>query len=284
MTDRKRMTASQAAHKLEDVLKGRLLPATPVEPVSAIRYDKDPTPSSTETRFPFPVDTVEADGARGVETMAGADTWIELWATWLAWALDRPLGNAHGAWLLMTLQDDQALNPLPDDPDEDEDTEAHELLVDLFETETSDHLGGLYMGLPHGGEGQGQYFTPHDLSAVTAALNLGDMSEWKDSEKILTVHEPAVGSGGMVIALAEHAKKQGINYQQRVLVDCADLDITAVRMAYIQLTLLGVPAIVRHMNTLSLEEWSAWPTIFYGPVARKYRLQKAEEKALETLA
>jgi hypothetical protein len=36
--------------------------------------------------------------------------------------------------------------------------------------------------------------------------------------------------------------------------------IRAVHMAYIQLSLLHVPAVVVHGNTLSLEEWGYWYT------------------------
>jgi hypothetical protein len=50
-------------------------------------------------------------------------------------------------------------------------------------------------------------------------------------------------------------------------VTAVDVDEKAAHMAYIQLSLLGVPAIVIHGNTLSLQEWSHWYTpahIFAG--------------------
>lgn len=128
------MSASAAARKLEDILRWRLLPTTPIEPISAIRYDKDPAPTAT-SRFPFPVDTVETDGARGVETTTGADTWIELWASWLSWATNTPTGKTDGAWLLKTLQESKALNPLPSG--EEETTQAFLSEWDLFTQELS---------------------------------------------------------------------------------------------------------------------------------------------------
>jgi hypothetical protein len=54
----------------------------------------------------------------------------------------------------------------------------------------------------------------------------------------------------MVIALAREMLAQSINYQQHLHVSRG-----SVHMAYIQLSLLHVPAVIVHRNTLSLEEW-----------------------------
>ena len=67
----------------------------------------------------------------------------------------------------------------------------------------------------------------------------------------------------MVIAFAEAMKSLGFNPQKQLIVTCNDLDIKSVYMTYIQLSLLGIPAIVEHMNTLSLEKYSTWKTPGY---------------------
>ena len=64
----------------------------------------------------------------------------------------------------------------------------------------------------------------------------------------------------MVIATAEAFRDEGINYQQAMHATCIDIDATAVHMAYVQLTLLHIPAIVIHGNALSLEQWGYWLT------------------------
>ena len=161
--------------------------------------------------------------------------------------------------------------------------EAHELLVQAFQLEPGDHLGEIYMSLPHGGEGMGQFFTPYDLSKTLAGMTAPDLAEWAESGRILTVHEPSVGAGGMVIAFAEIAREQGVNYQRQVLVDCGDIDMTAVQMAFIQLSILGIPALVRHMNTLTLEQWAVWPTLFYAPVAQRLKEQRNHDRVLALL-
>jgi hypothetical protein len=64
----------------------------------------------------------------------------------------------------------------------------------------------------------------------------------------------------MVIALAREMLSQGVNYQQHLHVTAVDIDIRAVHMTYLPLSLLHVPAVVVHGNTLSVEEWSRWYT------------------------
>lgn len=44
---------------------------------------------------------------------------------------------------------------------------------------------------------------------------------------------------------------------------CCDIDIKCVYMAYIQLSLYGIPAVVVHGNSLTVEEWSKWYTPIY---------------------
>lgn len=117
------MSASAAARKLSDILKWKLQPFTPHPTITAIRYDTDTNPTTDPQPLPFPIDAVETDRAHGVETPAGADQWIELWAAWLTWTLDTSAAKMDGPWLLQQLQEHPDLHPLPtpkafpDDPD-----------------------------------------------------------------------------------------------------------------------------------------------------------------------
>lgn len=65
--------------------------------------------------------------------------------------------------------------------------------------------------------------------------------------------ESACGAGGMCIAVAEAMTERGLNYRACAHITAIDVDATAVHMAYIQLSLLHVPASVVHGNSLSLE-------------------------------
>ncbi len=64
----------------------------------------------------------------------------------------------------------------------------------------------------------------------------------------------------MVIAMAEAMNKAGINYQQHMHVVAQDVDSRAVHMAFLQLSLLHIPAVVVLGNTLALEVREQWFT------------------------
>lgn len=123
-----------------------------------------------------------------------------------------------------------------------------------------DALGELYMSLDLGNERLGQFFTPYDLSLLAAQITLDDLVDQLKHQSYITMHEPACGSGGMIIATADALRREGINYQRSMHVSAVDLDITAVHMTFVQLTLLHIPAVIAHGNTLSLEVQDLWPT------------------------
>lgn len=63
------------------------------------------------------------------------------------------------------------------------------------------------------------------------------------------------------------------NYARNCFIDCGDIDIRCIHMTYLQLSLAGVPAIVKHQNALTREFWEAWYTpayLFQYPRFAKY--------------
>lgn len=135
-----------------------------------------------------------------------------------------------------------------------------------LEDEFQDFLGHCFMTLELGNKHQGQFFTPYALSRLCAGMSIGELDQAKD---FWTFQEPAVGSGGMVIALMEEMRARGINYQRQTYTLAVDVSEMAARMAYLQLSILGVPAQVVLGNTLTLEVRATWPTLFYGMVCHK---------------
>lgn len=123
-----------------------------------------------------------------------------------------------------------------------------------------DVLGHLYMSLDLGNERLGQFFSPYEVSLLSAQLALGNNLDDLRDQDVITLGEPSCGSGGMVIAMIDTLKRADINHQQRVHVTAQDLDATAVHMTYIHLALLHQPALVVHGNTLTLEQYDVWPT------------------------
>ncbi|WP_158652706.1 N-6 DNA methylase [Vibrio campbellii] len=128
--------------------------------------------------------------------------------------------------------------------------ELFHMLVDLCAHSIDDHLGKLYMELEISNSHMGQYFTPFNLSVLASKLTF-DEKEIK-SRGYVTMHEPSIGSGGMVLALAKVMSEKGHNYQRSLYAHGIDLDPTAAWMCYLQLSLYGIPAEVNIGNTLTL--------------------------------
>lgn len=123
-------------------------------------------------------------------------------------------------------------------------SQANGLLVEWADEEMTDMLGDIYMHLEISDSHLGQFFTPYHICLTMARIASNDERD------IYTVNEPSCGAGGNIIAFADTLKRNGINYQERMIAVCQDLDVKAVYMCYIQLFLYGVPAVVFQSNTL----------------------------------
>lgn len=139
------------------------------------------------------------------------------------------------------------------------------LLTEIMDQDFGDHLGQLYMSLDLGNDRLGQYFSPYDLSRLTATLTLDEkrITSIITEHGYITLNEPTTGGGGMIIAAAHILKDMGFNPQRHLHVTCQDVDITAVYMTYLQLSLFGIPAVVIHGDVLKLEERGHWYTPFH---------------------
>ena len=133
-------------------------------------------------------------------------------------------------------------------------------LVELLEVEPWDALGQLYMELEIASEHVGQFFTPPALSELMARLTATDLLTRFD-KPFLTVHEPACGAGGMILAFAKVMLEAKLNPAERLWVRCQDVDRTAALMCYVQLSLWHIPGVVVVGNTLTMDARE----VFYTP-------------------
>lgn len=123
-----------------------------------------------------------------------------------------------------------------------------------------DLLGGVMEISRFSRDGQDQ--TPPDLARLSAHITL--KNEPVVPEKgYFELDEHACGSGSMVLAFAEDMLTNDLNYCEQLVVRATDLDLRCVHMAYIQLSLYGIPAVVIHGNTITLQEYSRWYTPMY---------------------
>lgn len=127
-----------------------------------------------------------------------------------------------------------------------------------------DVLGEVFHGLELHNKYKGQFFTPnHICEFMGRAVIAVDTDKVISDKGYVSVCEPCVGSGGLVIGLAAAMENTKHNYQTEMCVTACDIDIKCVHMAYLQLSLYGIPAKIIHGNSLTGEQWSIWYTPTY---------------------
>jgi hypothetical protein len=145
----------------------------------------------------------------------------------------------------------------------------------LEEQPVPDFLGSVFQALELANHWKGQFFTPMEISRMMAGLAMDEahVKTLVQQKGFITMQEPACGSGGMVIALAGELRRMGVEPQQHLFVQAIDVDSTAAYMAFVQLSLLSIPAEVVVGNTLSLEirETYCTPQYWLGMWANKRR-------------
>jgi len=134
------------------------------------------------------------------------------------------------------------------------------MLATCLEHETTDVLGRLYHRLEIHNHQSGQFFTPYPVCLAMAKMLVHDAKHLVQEQEFIRAQEPCVGSGAMVIALTQALRDEGINYQQKLHVTAIDIDTLCVHMAYMQCTLLHIPALICHGDTLRDEVSSVWRT------------------------
>ena len=129
-------------------------------------------------------------------------------------------------------------------------------VIDAMETDCregmQDVLGDLFEGAVSYGE-NGLYLSPMPVCRAMSLLTVGDEEE---PYRIKSVCDPACGSGRMLMAVAErypHWEYVGV-----------DVDVRAVRIAAINLSLRNIYGYLIHGNSLTLETHRVYRTGFNG--------------------
>jgi hypothetical protein len=157
-------------------------------------------------------------------------------------------------------------------------------IVESLELCIHDALGEIFSVFEFTDAVKGQFFTPYALCKLMASFTLMDAPSMIEKNGFITCSEPAVGAGATILAAAEALQGMGVNYQQCMHVVAQDIDLTAVHMAYIQFSLLHIPAIVFHGNSLSSKPaWAYWVTPAHVMGGWDFRLNRRyKEQTNET--
>lgn len=102
----------------------------------------------------------------------------------------------------------------------------------------------------------GQFFTPREVCRLIARMTMAEAPELVARQGYISVCEPCVGAGAMVLAGWEFLRESGVSAEDAWF-DCTDVSEHTAQMAYLQLAAAGVPGIVRCGDSLSLTtRWS----------------------------
>lgn len=138
------------------------------------------------------------------------------------------------------------------------------LLTLALEDDMSDVLGAVYMGLETSSKVTGQFFTPDNISRLVSKMVDENIVSTED---VITLTEPTCGSSGMIIAYARALRDKDIDYQRKLDVKATDIDFACVYMSYIQLSLLGIKAVVARQDSL-IKETVPHEHIFVTPAKK----------------
>lgn len=129
------------------------------------------------------------------------------------------------------------------------------LTMEYQDNPYQDLLGNIYMQLEIANKNAGQFFTPYNISQMSAKVTINKpmLSKQVHDKGYVSVNDPSVGAGGMLIAAAEVCSNlfKKLNYKNHVYFVGQDIDITCCHMSYIQISLLGLAGYIIHANTLT---------------------------------
>lgn len=120
--------------------------------------------------------------------------------------------------------------------------EMFALTIEALEVDPNqDFLEDLFMRFDLGSTWKGQFFTAYHICELMSKLTAGDLQAQLEQQTWISVCDPAVGAGALLIAFAQECINQKVNYQSNVLFVGQDVDRTAAMMSFVQLSLLGCP-------------------------------------------
>ena len=135
-----------------------------------------------------------------------------------------------------------------------------ELALMLTDDPEQDALGKVAGDLELLSKGLGQFFTPFHVSLMMAMMTLQGAQSIVDANGFVSVMDPCCGAGGMIIAAAAQLRREGVDPTKNMHATLVDLDARCVHMAYLQLSILDVPAELLVANSLTLEVRERWYT------------------------
>jgi len=125
----------------------------------------------------------------------------------------------------------------------------------------------------------GEFYTPGAIGELMAKVG-ADVLEAVNRGRPVSINDPASGSGGLILSLAqEFAKAQAVDLMR---VTCQDISKIACDMAYINTTLWGVPARIIWGDTLRRTVEAKWENIHWHRVGEPMRERLSDIMDMES--
>jgi len=114
----------------------------------------------------------------------------------------------------------------------------------------------------------GEFYTPQEVGKLMAKVGL-NVKDVVEAGKPITINDPAAGSGGLILSLAEEfANAKAVDLMR---VTCQDISKVGCDMAYINMTLWGIPARIIWGDTLRMTVKDQWQNIHWYRVGEPLR-------------
>ena len=143
-----------------------------------------------------------------------------------------------------------------------------------------DTLGRLHMEIAPN-TNLGQFYTPYSVAQLMAKMSMGSLKE-EQLEKLdngsgyLDMSDPACGAGVMALATIDEFENQGVDPRKHLRAYLTDVDERACDMAFLNMALRGIPAVITHGNTISGEVFGRSMTAPYVNARYEDLMQKRE--------
>ncbi|MFD0894736.1 SAM-dependent DNA methyltransferase [Luteolibacter ambystomatis] len=143
------------------------------------------------------------------------------------------------------------------------------LVQEMEQHPFTDLLGPFYLecAAHSSKQARGEFYTPPEISQLIARMTV-DVEEVKRKGVPISVNEPACGSGGMALALAQLFAPDSVDLLR---ITAQDINPVATDMCYINLTLWGVPAHVVLGDTIRMTVTRAWKNVHWHRVGEDQR-------------
>lgn len=132
---------------------------------------------------------------------------------------------------------------------------AFAIVQNALELRREDFLGHALEHIGAANTRNGQFLTPVCVSRMMARASCANAPEGYKRGDIVKLSDPACGSSVLLIEGAEALRAAGVA-QGDVFIHAGDIDGRACDISYIQLSLLGYPAIVQHADALAMKRIS----------------------------